>query len=103
LIKATVDGMMAREFGRIVNITGRGEAPIEVLGFSTARAGPPVSSPIARKIWSHRHDHALLRGLLDTDRPRGPWRSRRREARHHRGQLLAERAKLNRLDASATR
>ena len=41
LIKATVDGMMARKFGRIVNITSAAvKAPIEILGLSNgARAG----------------------------------------------------------------
>ncbi len=41
LIKATVDGMMARKFGRIVNITSAAvKAPIDVLGLSNgARSG----------------------------------------------------------------
>jgi 3-oxoacyl-[acyl-carrier protein] reductase len=41
LIKATVDGMIARSFGRIVNITsGAVKAPIDVLGLSNgARSG----------------------------------------------------------------
>jgi 3-oxoacyl-[acyl-carrier protein] reductase len=41
LIKATVDGMMGRKFGRIVNITSAAvKAPIEILGLSNgARAG----------------------------------------------------------------
>src|SRR3546814_9645039 len=41
LIKATVDGMMERRFGRIVNITsGAVKAPIDILGLSNgARAG----------------------------------------------------------------
>ena len=41
LIRATVDGMMARKFGRIVNITsGAVKAPINVLGLSNgARSG----------------------------------------------------------------
>ena len=41
LIKATVDPMMERRFGRIVNITsGAVKAPIEILGLSNgARAG----------------------------------------------------------------
>ena len=41
LIKATVDGMIARRFGRIVNITSSSvKAPIEVLGLSNgARSG----------------------------------------------------------------
>ncbi|MDP1674657.1 MAG: SDR family NAD(P)-dependent oxidoreductase, partial [Burkholderiales bacterium] len=37
LIKATVDGMIARKFGRIVNITSNSvKAPIEELGLSNA-------------------------------------------------------------------
>src|SRR5258708_6529412 len=41
LIKATVDGMIARRFGRIVNITsGSVKAPIDILGLSNgARSG----------------------------------------------------------------
>src|SRR5260221_10497517 len=41
LIKATVDGMMSRKFGRIVNITSAAvKAPIDVLGLSNgARSG----------------------------------------------------------------
>lgn len=41
LIKATVDGMIARRFGRIVNITSSAvKAPIDTLGLSNgARAG----------------------------------------------------------------
>jgi 3-oxoacyl-[acyl-carrier protein] reductase len=41
LIKATVDGMIARRFGRIVNITSSAvKAPIDILGLSNgARAG----------------------------------------------------------------
>ena len=42
LIKATVDGMMARKFGRIVNITSAAvKAPIEVLGLVQRRAHRP--------------------------------------------------------------
>src|SRR6266550_2389178 len=41
LIKATIDGMIAREFGRIVNITSSAvKAPIDILGLSNgARSG----------------------------------------------------------------
>ena len=41
LIKATVDGMAARGFGRIVNITSSSvKAPIDILGLSNgARSG----------------------------------------------------------------
>ena len=39
LIKATVDGMMARKWGRIVNITSAAvRSPIDILGLSTAHA-----------------------------------------------------------------
>jgi 3-oxoacyl-[acyl-carrier protein] reductase len=50
LIKATVDGMIARRFGRIVNITSSSvKAPIDILGLPTARAvGSPDSSPALR-------------------------------------------------------
>ena len=42
LIKATVDGMMARKFGRIVNITSAAvKAPIEVLGLSNGARSRP--------------------------------------------------------------
>ena len=42
LIKATVDGMMARKFGRIVNITSAAvKAPIEMLGSVQRRARRP--------------------------------------------------------------
>ena len=51
LIKATVDGMAARGFGRIVNITsGAVKAPIDMLGLSQRRAqrASPASSPAWR-------------------------------------------------------
>ena len=55
LIKATVDGMIERKFGRIVNITSSAvKAPIDVLGLSNgARAG--LTGFIAGIAWSdHR-------------------------------------------------
>ena len=47
LIKATVDGMISRKFGRIVNITSSAvKAPIDILGLSNgARTGLTGSSP----------------------------------------------------------
>jgi 3-oxoacyl-[acyl-carrier protein] reductase len=49
LIKATVDAMIERRFGRIVNITSSAvKAPIDVLGLSNgARSGSPASSPVS--------------------------------------------------------
>ena len=75
LIKATVDGMMARKFGRIVNITSAAvKAPIEVLGLSNgARAGlTGFVAGVARKtVINNVTINALLPGPFNTDRLRG--------------------------------
>lgn len=72
LIKATVDGMMEREFGRIVNITSSAvKAPIDILGLSNgARAGlTGFVAGIARKTVKRNVTiNALLPGPFDTDR-----------------------------------
>jgi 3-oxoacyl-[acyl-carrier protein] reductase len=76
LIKATVDGMAARGFGRIVNITSSAvKAPIEVLGLSNgARSGlTGFVAGIARsaKLASANVTiNNLLPGAFDTDRLR---------------------------------
>ncbi len=74
LIKATVDGMIARQFGRIVNITsGAVKAPIDVLGLSNgARSGlTGFVAGLARKTVKHNVTiNNLLPGLFDTDRIR---------------------------------
>ena len=74
LIKATVDGMIARKFGRIVNITsGAVKAPIDVLGLSNgARSGlTGFVAGLARKTVQHNVTiNNLLPGLFDTDRIR---------------------------------
>ena len=75
LIKATVDGMMARGFGRIVNITSSSvKAPIEILGLSNgARSGVTgFVAGLARKTVEHNVTiNNLLPGSFDTDRLRG--------------------------------
>lgn len=75
LIKATVDGMMARRFGRIVNITSAAvKAPIDVLGLSNgARTGlTGFVAGLARKTVRHNVTiNGLLPGPFDTDRLRG--------------------------------
>ncbi|MCF8468024.1 MAG: SDR family oxidoreductase [Sneathiella sp.] len=75
LIKATVDGMRARKFGRIVNITSSAvKAPIDILGLSNgARAGlTGFVAGIARKtVIDNVTINALLPGPFDTDRLRG--------------------------------
>ena len=74
LIKATVDGMMARKFGRIVNITSAAvKAPIDVLGLSNgARSGlTGFVAGIARKtVRENVTINSLLPGPFDTDRLR---------------------------------
>ena len=76
LIKATVDGMAERGFGRIVNITsGAVKAPIDILGLSNgARSG--LTGFIAGLARQKRLASAnvtinnLLPGYFDTDRVR---------------------------------
>ena len=74
LIKATVDGMISRKFGRIVNITSSSvKAPIEILGLSNgARSGlTGFVAGIARKTVAHNVTiNNLLPGSFDTDRIR---------------------------------
>src|SRR5207245_4212786 len=75
LIKATVDGMIARKFGRIVNITSSAvKAPIDVLGLSNgARSGlTGFVAGLARKVARDNVTiNNLLPGFFDTDRLRG--------------------------------
>lgn len=72
LIKAVVDGMMDRNFGRIVNITSSAvKAPIEILGLSNgARAGlTGFIAGISRKtIAANVTINNLLPGPFDTER-----------------------------------
>ena len=74
LIKATVDGMIARKFGRIVNITSAAvKAPIDILGLSNgARSGlTGFVAGLARKTVAHNVTiNNLLPGPFDTDRLR---------------------------------
>jgi 3-oxoacyl-[acyl-carrier protein] reductase len=74
LIKATIDGMMARGWGRIVNITSASvKAPIETLGLSNgARSGlTGFVAGIARKsVRKGVTINNLLPGAFDTDRLR---------------------------------
>ena len=74
LIKATVDGMIARRFGRIVNITSAAvKAPIDNLGLSNgARSGlTGFIAGLSRKTVLHNVTiNNLLPGPFDTDRLR---------------------------------
>ena len=74
LIKATVDTMIERKFGRIVNITSSAvKAPIDILGLSNgARSGlTGFVAGLARKV-AHANVtiNNLLPGRFDTDRVR---------------------------------
>ena len=75
LIRATIDGMIARRFGRIVNITSAAvKAPIDVLGLSNgARSGlTGFVAGVARKVAKHNVTiNNLLPGYFDTDRFQG--------------------------------
>ncbi len=77
LIKATVDGMASRGFGRIINITSSAvKAPIEILGLSNGArsgltgfvAGVSRSSKLAGNGVTINN---LLPGAFDTDRLKG--------------------------------
>ncbi|TMH69606.1 MAG: SDR family oxidoreductase [Betaproteobacteria bacterium] len=84
LIKATIDGMIARRFGRIVNITSSAvKAPIDVLGLSNgARSGlTGFVAGLARKVARHNVTiNNLLPGSFDTDRLRGTITARAKAA-----------------------
>ena len=84
LIKATIDGMIARKFGRIINITSSAvKAPLDSLGLSNgARSG--LTGFVAGLSRSNvRHNvtiNNLLPGLFDTDRQKatvGHWAKER--------------------------
>ena len=89
LIKTTVDGMAARGFGRIINITSSAvKAPIDILGLSNgARSGlTGFVAGVARSklAASGVTINNLLPGAFDTDRLRGPMAG----AAHNTGQPL---------------
>ena len=75
LIRRTIDGMIDRKFGRIVNITsGSVKSPIAILGLSNgARTGlTGFCAGIAREAAIHNVTiNGLLPGPFDTDRLRG--------------------------------
>src|SRR5437764_2370554 len=84
LIKATIDGMIERKFGRVVNITSSAvKAPIELLGLSNgARSGlTGFVAGLARKVARHGVTiNNLLPGSFDTDRLRANMASRAKTA-----------------------
>jgi 3-oxoacyl-[acyl-carrier protein] reductase len=80
LMKGTIDAMIARRFGRIVNITSSSvKAPIDILGLSNgARSGlTGFVAGVARKVARHNVTiNNLLPGSIDTDRLKKTMESR---------------------------
>jgi 3-oxoacyl-[acyl-carrier protein] reductase len=72
LIKATIDGMIARKFGRIVNVTSHAvKAPVAMLALSNgARTGlTGFVAGLARSVAEHNVTiNNLLPGTFETDR-----------------------------------
>src|SRR3546814_908598 len=87
LIKATVDGMMQRRFGRIVNITsGAVKAPIDILGLSNgAPAGLTgfVADPARKSVISHVTITNLLPVPFPPDRDQRSTRLKSRTTDQH--------------------
>lgn len=97
LIKATVDGMIERKFGRIVNITSSAvKAPIDVLGLSNgARTGlTGFVAGLARKTAGHNVTiNNLLPGPFDTERFHANVAAGAKKAGRPVADVLAERIK----------
>ena len=97
LMKAVVDGMTARGFGRIVNITSASvKSPIPTLGMSNgARAGlTGFAAGLARQVAKHNVTiNNLLPGPFLTDRLRSNTRAAAEAAGKDVDAMLAERAK----------
>ena len=99
LMKAVVDGMAARRFGRIVNITsGSVKSPIPTLGMSNgARAGlTGFVGGLARQMARHNVTiNNLLPGPFLTDRLRSTAASVAEKSGRTIDDVLADRAKAN--------
>ncbi|WP_428487364.1 SDR family oxidoreductase [Rhodopila sp.] len=99
LIKAVVDGMIERRFGRIVNITsGSVKSPIPELGMSNgARAGlTGFVAGLARQV--AKHDvviNNILPGPFLTDRLRGGFQEAARSSNRPVDELVKERLSTN--------
>ena len=99
LIKATVDSMMERGFGRIVNITSSAvKAPIDILGLSNgARSGlTGFVAGIARKtVRKNVTINNLLPGSFDTDRLRSTVRASAQSSGRSIEEVAEERKRSN--------
>jgi len=99
LIKATIDGMIARRFGRIVNITsGAVKNPIPELGLSNgARSGlTGFVAGLSRQTVRHNVTiNGLLPGPFDTDRLRSNFEFNARKMGKTAAELAKTRAEAN--------
>ena len=99
LIKATVDSMIARKFGRIVNITSAAvKAPIDVLALSNgARSGlTGFIAGLSRKTVRHNVTiNNLLPGPFDTDRIRNVSAGQAKAAGVSTEEIMKQRASEN--------
>lgn len=99
LIRATVDAMMARRFGRIINITSAAvKAPIDILGLSNgARSGlTGFVAGLARKTVVHNVTiNNLLPGPFETDRLRETARQWAMQSGKSEDDVLAQRRASN--------
>ena len=97
LIRAVIDGMIARRFGRIVNITSASvKSPIPMLGMSNgARAGlTGFVAGLARQVARHNVTiNSVLPGPFLTDRLRSTVTAAAQKAGRSVDEELAERAK----------
>jgi 3-oxoacyl-[acyl-carrier protein] reductase len=101
LIKSTIDPMIARKFGRIVNITSSAvKAPIDILALSNgARSGlTGFSAGLARKVAMHNVTvNNLLPGVFYTDRLKNMFVAQARTA--NTDVAAAEKSRLNAVPA----
>ena len=99
LIKATIDAMIAKKFGRIVNITsGAVKMPIPELGLSNgARTGlTGFVAGLSRQVAQHNVTiNALLPGPFDTDRLRGNMEFNAKKLGTTAAELARQRASAN--------
>jgi 3-oxoacyl-[acyl-carrier protein] reductase len=99
LMKATIDGMIARRFGRIVNITSAAvKNPIPELGMSNgARTGlTGFVAGLSRQVAQHNVTiNALLPGPFDTDRLRSNTEFRAKKLGKTPAELAKQRADAN--------
>ena len=99
LIKATVDGMIDRKFGRVVNITSAAvKSPIPILGLSNgARTGlTGFIAGLSRETVAHNVTiNGLLPGPFDTDRLRGNLKIQAEKAGKSYDEFAASQAAVN--------